>query len=35
MSLPEDRSQKTGKSEVANVCVMNGVKGAGLIIWRA
>ena len=35
MSLPEDGSQETGKSEVANVCVMNGVKGAGLIIWRA
>ena len=35
MSLLEDRSQETGKSEVANACVMNGVKGAGVIIWRA
>ena len=32
MSLPEDRSQGTGKSQVANVCGINGVKGAGLII---
>ena len=35
MSLPEDRSWETGKSEVANVCVTNGVEGAGVIIWRA
>ena len=35
MSLPEDRSWETGKSDVAKVCIMNGVKGAGVIIWRA
>ena len=35
MSLPEDRSWETGKNEVANVCVTNGVKGAGVIIWKA
>ena len=36
MSLPEDRSWETGKRQVANVCVTNGVKGAELIIfWRA
>ena len=26
---------KQGKSQVANVCVANGVEGAGVIIWRA
>ena len=35
MSLPEDRSWETGKSQVANMCGVNGVEGAGLIIfWR-
>ena len=35
MSLLEGRSWETGKSQVANVCGVNGVKGAGLIIfWR-
>ena len=36
MSLPEDRSGETGKRQVANVCVVNGVKGAELVtFWRA
>ena len=36
MSLLEDRSWETGKRQIANVCVTNGVKGAELIIfWRA
>ena len=35
-SLLEDRSQKTGKRQVANVCFMNGVEGAELMtFWRA
>ena len=35
MSLLEDRIRETGKRQVANVCVMNGAKGAELIIfWR-
>ena len=28
MSLPEGWSQEMGKSEVANLCVTNGVEGA-------
>ena len=36
MSLPEDRSWETGKRQVTNGCVANGVKGAELItFWRA
>ena len=36
MSVPEDRSQETGKRQVANVWFANGVKGAELItFWRA
>ena len=36
MSLPEDRSLETGKRQVANVCVANGIKGDELItFWRA
>ena len=36
MSLPEDRSWETGKRQVVNVCVANGVEGAELItFWRA
>ena len=35
MSLPEGRSQESEKSEVANLCNTDGVKGARVIIWRA
>ena len=36
MSLLEDRSQETGKRQVANVCFGNGVEGAELMTyWRA
>ena len=35
MSLLEDKSWETGKRQVANVCVANGVKGAELMtFWR-
>ena len=33
MSLLEDRSWETGGGQVANVCVVNGVKGAELMTF--